>query len=364
MKFIFKKSALAVACLTTSILAACGGSGGTISYPDLPSPPSGGGTIGVGTNDNFFADLVGDGVATAGCTPAVPTDGQVVKVSMLAQDKQGIDNAQAIYPNLSSNITYTFNGGSYTAAASNAGYVLPSAGTYDTTTGEILTSNTPVLADPMLDSFVTFSPLDWPQRLAKQLDGQPAGTVATLEVKLEARGYLPNLLANLAGGSPDPQNEVIQNTFTATALRINDGSVSGVAGACRFNFTLYRNFQWDPAVILLPGEHGAYGNALEITDPAVEDAALADITVSGDVLGTFDADRSSKLFLEPYMPALEGTFATSSSITFAPISVRWTHVYGISSLSFPTYLNTNGVENQRAVKPASAAAFQEFTYVP
>ena len=286
-------------------------------------------------------------------------------MSMVAEDMQGPDNGQAIYPNLNSDITYTFNAvdGTFTAVASNASYVINPNGTYSPSTGDILTAQTPTLANPMNDSFVSFTPADWAQRLAKDLDGQPVNSTATKTVTLEARGYLPNLLANLNGGSADPQNEVIQNTFTATATRLANGTVNGVANACNFSFTLYRNFQYDPAVILMAGDHGSAGAPLE-PNAVDEDAATANLTVSGDVLGQFAGDRSSMLFLEPYMPAFKGSFSTSSQVPFVPIKLKWTHVYGISSLSFPTYLNTDGATNARAVTSASAAAFQEFTYQP
>ena len=283
---------------------------------------------------------------------------------MVAEDRQGIDNSQAIYPNLNSDVTYTFSAGAgtYSAVVSNPNYVVNPSGTYNPSTGEILTSQTPVLANPALDSFVGLTPPDWAQRLAKQLDSQPVGSVATIPVRLEARGYLPNLLAGIAGGSPD-QDELIQNFMTATATRLPDGTVNGVTNACKFNFTLYRPFQYDPAVILTPGQHGDFGSGL-VSLEADEDAAVAALSVSGPTLDQFAGQRSQLLFLEPYMPALQGSFSTSSQVPFVPITLKWTHVYGISSLSDPTYLNTDGAENQRAVRPATAAAFQEFTYQP
>ena len=285
---------------------------------------------------------------------------------MVAEDRQGADNGQAIYPNENSGITYTFNAGagSFTAVASNPTYAVNPQGTYDPVSGNVLTSQPPTLVDPLVDSFVGLTPPDWAQRLAKQLDAQPVGSTATLPVKLEARGFLPNLLANLlAGGSADPQNEIIENYLTASVTRLANGTVNGISNACNFSFTLHRAFQVDPAIILMPGNHGDAANPL--TPTAVqEDATIADINIAGPALGASASDRSIMLYLESYMPALEGSFSTSSQVPFVPIRLKWTHVYGISSLSFPYYLNTDGAENSRAVPSATAAAFQEFTYQP
>ena len=284
---------------------------------------------------------------------------------MVGEDDQAQANGTAIYPNVISNITYTFDSGAGTFSASSSapGYVISPSGTYSPTTGNVLSAQTPILPDPAVDSFLAFSPPDWAQQLAKQLDAQPVGAVATLPVTFQARGFLPVLLSGLAGGTTDPQNEVIENFMTATATRLADGTVNGVANACKFSFTLYRNFQYDPAVILTPGAHGDAANPL-LPTAADEDAAIANLNVTGPTLGNFAGNRSAMLFLEPYMPALTGTFATSSSVPFVPITLKWTHVYGISSLSYPTYLNTDGATNRRDVQPAAAAAFQEFTYQP
>ena len=382
--------------LCSAVLAACGGGSDEISFDILnpaatstpvatatstpvptntntpvatatntPVPTNTDTPVPTATNTNTPVPTATPTPPADSCAPGVPVNGQQVKMSMVAEDMQGPDNGQAIYPNLNSDITYTFNAvdGTFTAVASNASYVINPNGTYSPSTGDILTAQTPTLANPMNDSFVSFTPADWAQRLAKDLDGQPVNSTATKTVTLEARGYLPNLLANLNGGSADPQNEVIQNTFTATATRLANGTVNGVANACNFSFTLYRNFQYDPAVILMAGDHGSAGAPLE-PNAVDEDAATANLTVSGDVLGQFAGDRSSMLFLEPYMPAFKGSFSTSSQVPFVPIKLKWTHVYGISSLSFPTYLNTDGATNARAVTSASAAAFQEFTYQP
>ena len=367
MKILTKKSAIVLACSAMLTLAACGGGNGVISYqpfPALPSTGTGGAGIGSGGKAFFYKDLVGDGVAEADCSPAVPADGQVVNVSVVAEDKQAEPDAAggAIFPNASSNIEYTFNAGNYTATTSNPEYFVSPAGTYDAE-GNVLSTEAPYLQDLEVDSAVTFSPSDWPQRLARLLNGKEAGETAEIPVKLEARGLLSSLLIQVAtDGSDSPRDEVIGNIYTAKAERINDATVAGVTNACRFNFTLYRHFQADPAIILSKGEHGTEDDPIVITDPAIEDATLADIVFEGPALSTITSNRTLMLFLEPFMPAFEGTFSTSSSVPFVPVSLKWTHVYGISSWSLPTYRNTNGEINTVIIPPASEPAFQEFTY--
>jgi hypothetical protein len=75
----------------------------------------------------------------------------------------------------------------------------------------------------------------------------------------------------------------------------------------------------------------------------------------------------TKLLYETYLPQMEGTFATSNTITFLPVSVVMNHVYGISSFANPnvdfTLNGSQGFAN-KAEPPEGPVAKNTFSYHP
>ena len=360
-----KVAVLSTLAIAITSLVACGGGSDNVTYT-----PPGSGTGAPTTTPTTTPTLPGGGLAPSGtatsCIPGAASANQTIVIRTVGDDAQGPDYGQPIYPVGTANLAYAFNGAAtaFTFTSDNTAASLPIPNsTYNAGTGEVTDGAEPSLADPMTDSLVTFTPSDWPQRLARQLDGQSVGSTATQAVTLQAKGFLPNLLANLNGGSPDPASEALIAHFTVTATRQANATVNGVENACVFSFTMYRPFQWDTSVILSPGQHGSEAAPLVVTDPAVEAAAVSGIDSAGVILGNYSGNTDAMLFLEPYMPALDGSFATADVVPFAALQVNLRHVYGISSMSDPFFQNTSGATNSRAVRSASAPATQSYTYI-
>lgn len=357
-----------------SVLGLFSGCGGAqdplITLPNqTPPPPSG--SI---RTPNPIDLTPAEQAATGPCVPSVPTTGQSIVVATEGRDPQADDptTQTAIYPNGDASISYVFDTGAFTMTSSNpAAYTPEAGGTYDEGSGLITANDSANLADPMVDSAISFSPSDWPQQIARKLATTAPGspTPATLQIAMSARGYLPNMLAVLGGGSSDPQKETLKATFTVTAWRDAD-SVRSINGSsvtvCNFHFEIERPFQVDKSLILVPGDHGPYNlGGPEGLSPASEIAAAAALGASGPTLDTLVVANGlgGLLFLEPYMPAFKGTMVTSDQVPFVPVEVSWEHTYGISSSSFPSYNNSTGT-NQRDVRPAvGGPATQKFTFV-
>jgi len=277
----------------------------------------------------------------------------------------GIDGqlGGGFFPNGVSDLTYAFNNGTVNITSSNPSYYPFVSENYNTSTGEIQSSTPPVLADPGTDSFINYYPSDWAQRLAKELGTKNVGDTATLSVTVEGRGRLPNLVANTVFGEPVDSANLLQMATTVTATRLPNGTVNGVANACKFSYTMYRPFM-APIAVLRTGTP-------EITpDEATMQAVIAAFITdgpAGGIMNTMPSDYK-KLF-EFYLPAMEGTFATSNTIPFFPVSLEVNHIFGISSLANPTYnlKAEDGTEYpglKKDVAPSAPAAQQIFTYQP
>jgi hypothetical protein len=276
-----------------------------------------------------------------------------VKNSFSGVDGQG---TAGIFPIGSSTLTYTFNNGTVNIASSDPSYYPFVSETYNTTTGQVVTSTPPTLTDPGADSFVNYYPSDWAQRLARTLGTMSVGDTASLPVLVEARGKLPNLLASVIGGAPDNGN-ILQLHTTVTATRLANGTVNGIANACQFSYTMYRNFMAPLGQITAPGDP-----VITVTDHALEVAAANDIVMTGPSLSLITEDE--KIQVEVYVPAMEGTFATSNTVPYLPITQYVKHIYGVSSMANPTYNLTVASGVAKALAPAAPPAQQTFTYVP
>jgi len=374
MQFQFKKhrwGALTVALL----LSACGGGSG------IYTPPLLGGSGG----------NVGGGIGNAGgnwttpsnpCQPGIPQDGLVVTESFSGVDGQ--NGGGGIFPTGTSTLTFTFNGGTLTTMSSNPNYYLFPSETYDQTTGAILVSTPPSSAlgpggvhipgnidstnvdasSPNPASFVGYYPSDWAQQLGTTLGTQPVGATAQLAVMVEARGVLPNLLAGaLYGQAADPAN-ILQLNTTVTATRLADSVVGGVP-ACNFSFTMYRPFMWSNPNDLFTAVYGVTPDFP--VSLAVGTAAANAYNLLGPGLAPF-ATLDNKIAIEPYIPAMQGTFSTSNQKPFLPMALDIKHVYGVSSMADPTYDwtktdNTVAMGSAKALRPAAPAAEQTYSYI-
>ena len=219
----------------------------------------------------------------------------------------------------------------------------------------------------MSKSFVAYYPSDWAQQLAKTLGTQSAGATATLAVRLEARGSLPNLLAGVeSGANSAPNDNVLQMDTLVTATRLPNATVNGVPNACQFSYTMYRKEIVSGIIAAEKLNDGFQLNNYTASDNANLHAVADQIYFIGpDFVGHDSA--YTKLLYETYLPQIEGTFATSNSVTFLPISVEMNHVYGISSNAQPnvdfTLDGTTGVAN-KAEPPENPPAKNTFTYKP
>ena len=317
------------------------------------------------------------------CAPAVPSNGQTVQ-----QDYAGVDGQQlfgfgapfAPVPNAT--ISYTFNNGNYTATSSDPSYFVFTGGTYDVGTGQVLSDIAPAevysptevaavqvgdVAVGMSKSFVGYYPSDWAQRLARTLGTQPVGATASLAVKLEARGSFPNLLAGVQSGTNNaPNDNILQTDTIVTATRLSNGTVNGVANACRFSYTMYRK-EIAPGILAAEKlNDGTASNNYVSTNNAQLQAVADEIYFIGPDFAGNDSSYI-KLLYEAYLPQIEGTFATSNTIAFLPVSVVMDHIYGISSFANPTIDYTlNGAQGfaNKAEPPEGPPAKNTFTYKP
>ena len=331
------------------------------------------------------------------CVPALPTDGQVLEV-----DFHGVDGqvgGQGFFPTGNGILKYTFNSGNYTVQSLNPGGLHPNipaadaitnpdyywytSGTYSPTNGEVNSDVEPVLYSQaeldaitidqdydtiMSKSFVGYEPSDWAQRLAKQLANQPTGATAQITVTLHARGKLPGLLSQVSGDFmvSDPENNRLRANMTVTATRLANGTVNGYSNACRFSYTMRK-----PMSVLgvVEAELAAPGGSYTSSDPVIQAAADAAVSFLGTDLQEITYEE--RLGFEAYIPAINGTFATSNQVPFFTIETVMDHVYGVSSAADPTIDYPNlGVTGEKATDPSDGSDYtrmpakQIWTYKP
>ena len=354
----FGLSAVAIVCALA--VASCGG--GELERNDFRSldktPP-----ISLGPNSPAPSpqelDPVVDGGADFNCVPASPVAKQ--KITLVSSSVDGQGEGGGIYPIGNSDIVYEFDGASgFTVSSSNEyAYVAsPKAATYSTNTN-VVNEVFPVFVMPAEDdergplSTITYSPSDWMQRAAKHPDLAVVGGTYVTRVNLKANGKLPLILATITylqddltpeelEARRDPENDAIQVAFTATIKRLENSDVDGVQSACNYS--------------------------VELTRPNIgqsEDNALASFELLGRGLGPVYDDLTQRLFLEPYMPKISGTFSTSSQVPFVPVRSELTHVYGVSSLAVEVDVTTDkgNTSPAKALTPASPAASQVIKFV-
>ena len=306
------------------------------------------------------------------------------------------------FPTGDADLAYTFAAdGSYTITSTNPGglhpnipadqnvmnpdYVWYTGGTYNTSTGESLTETDPVLYtqaevdnivnnqdfDTMMSkSFVGYYPSDWAQRLARQLANAAEGDTATMTVTLMAKGKLPSLLGMVSGDSmiTDPQNNRLRAETTVTATRLANGTVNGVANACRFSYTMLRPMSV-PNIVEL--EKATPGGSYTSSDTALQNATDSKVFFLGQDLEELDT-IDKRLGFEVYIPVIEGTFATSNQVPFFTVETIMNHVYGVSSPAAPhiTYSNFGDMLAEKAVDRADGSdylhmpAMQRWRYQP
>jgi hypothetical protein len=209
------------------------------------------------------------------------------------------------------------------------------------------------------------------------------GQSATIPVKLESLGKLPNLLALVTGekadgnGAPIPgtgqanMGNILRMTMSVTATRLADGTVNGVVNACRFSYTMSRPMLLvNPAILFTPYDpsNPATKPTINVTDPSLESAVLSVVEMVGPTLQYIAAPE--RLSYEPYLPVIKGTFATSNTVPFVPISLDLQHIYGVSGPSLQVYNFSSGPIGQgqtnieKALTPVTPVAHQTYTYVP
>lgn len=352
-----------MAALCVAALAACGGGLKEINYTTptpVPTAPGGG-----GMNDEAPPAQEVDPAPEAGiidfdCIPAAPSPGQIIKLQTNSVDGQG--SGDGIYPVGSSTVMYTFAAdGSFSVTSSNSSAYVPSpsAGTYSANGNvidEVFPPFVPDPVDPILNSLsiITYSPSDWMQRATKQPALAVEGGTYTTRVVLEAKGKLPYILASLYGvAETDPENNAIQATFTATITRLPNAAVGSTLNACSYSVKLTR-----PSIAVN------------------EDNALNSYKLFGAGLSPVYNGLEDRLFLEPYMPMLEGTFSTSNAVPFVPVRSELVHTYGVSSLALSQDVATNkcvdpmepiascvrNVAPAKALEPSDPAAQQTIIF--
>jgi len=335
--------------------------------------------------------------------PALPTNGQVLEVDFHGVDGQ-VD-AQGYFPTGDGILKYTFNSGNYTIQSINPGGAHPNippannlppdtimnpdyywytSGTYSPTSGDVSSDVEPVLYSQaehdaitndqdfdtiMSKSFVGYQPSDWAQRLAKQLANQPTGATAQITVTLHARGKLPGLLSMVSGDFTvsDPENNRLRANMTVTATRLDNGTVNGYSNACRFSYTMRKPMSV-PGIV--EAELAAPGGSYTSSDPVIQAAA----DNAAGFLGTDlqEITYAERLGFEAYIPAINGTFATSNQVPFFTIETVMDHVYGVSSAANPhiEYTNLDGTLGEKALDPSDGSDYlhmpakQVWTYKP
>ena len=343
------------------------------------------------------------GVPASPCVPALPTNGQVLEVDFHGVDGQ-VD-AQGYFPTGNGILKYTFNSGNYTIQSINPGGAHPNippannlppdtimnpdyywytSGTYSPTSGDVSSDVEPVLYSQaehdaitndqdfdtiMSKSFVGYQPSDWAQRLAKQLANQPTGATAQITVTLHARGKLPGLLSMVSGDYmvSDPENNRLRANMTVTATRLDNGTVNGYSNACRFSYTMRKPMSV-PGIV--EAELAAPGGFYTSSDPVIQAAADAAVGFLGTDLQ--EITYAERLGFEAYIPAINGTFATSNQVPFFTIETVMDHVYGVSSAANPhiTYTNLDGTLGEKALDPSDGSDYlhmpakQVWTYKP
>lgn len=367
-----------VASCAAAVLAACGGGSDNVVYwPGVTSTPIPTGSVTPSVTPTPTGSVTPTGGPTPtgvpsanDCSPAVPSNGQVIKQAFSGVDGQA--QASGFFPIGNAVASYTFNNGSYTTSSSVASYYPMASGTYDVGSGAILTDVAPVVPLPAdvndltaYDSFVGYYPSDWAQQLAKKLGDKNVGDTETLDVTLEASGKLPGLLAAVLAKTASDKN-VLRMHVTVTATRLANGTVNGVDNACKFSYTMYRPFLADTNTVLQPNPNAETRPVIHTT-AAAEQAAMAVVEMlsPGVPDGIASIDYPTRLALEVYLPAIEGTFATSKLVPFFPVELKMKHVYGVSSDAFPTYTFSDGQQAvEKALPPAQPPATQTYTYAP
>ncbi len=275
--------------------------------------------------------------------PALPASGQQINLQVTSVDAQA--SGQGLYPVGVADVAYTIApGNSFSVSSTDlSGYnPSPNAGNY-AANGDITSPVTPVLGDPINASLITFAPSDWMQQAARQPALATVGGVYTTTVILDAKGKLPNLLADVVlNSTADPLNNAIIATLNATITRLPNGTVASVANACQYSVTLTR-----PDIKI------------------DEDAALASFRFEGADLFPVNAQLEYMQQLELYMPMLSGVFATSKDVPFVPVLSDLSHTYGVSGTApQEDVTSSKGVLiPMKALPPQAPAARQTITFV-
>ena len=312
---------------------------------------------------------------------------------------------EGFFPTGDAILKYTFNAGNYAVQAINPGgfhpnipaadnppgpdaimnpdYYWYTSGAYSVIDGSVASDNQPVLysqaevdniiqnqvaSDVMSKSFVGYEPSDWAQRLAKLLANANPGDTAQIPVTLIAKGKLPGLLSMVSGDFlvSDPENNTLRADMTVTATRLTNDIVNGYSNACRFSYTMRK-----PMTVLgiVEDEIAAPGGSYTSSDPILQDAADAAVGFLGVDLQ--EIAKPDRLGFEAYIPAINGTFATSNQVPFFTIQTVMDHVYGVSSAANPTVYYPNlGVEGQKLTDAADGSDYlhmpakQVWTYKP
>lgn len=326
-----------------AVLVACGGGGAanfgssTQTPTPTPVPTPGGGTGGPG-GGGWAQNLVPGDSADLDCMPALPDEGQKIKVTAFGEDGQGL------FPQGSSDVTYTIGAdNSFTITSANEPAYLPSpnSGGFDSS-GYIVSPNFPVMTDPLTESVLTFSPSDWMQQVVGQDQLNAEGGVFETTIGLSAKGLLPGLLTDvLIGGATEPFENAIEATLAVKVTRLPNAVVGGVP-LCKYKFTLLR-----PDIRL------------------DEAAALASYQLTGTDFVESNLDLETKLSIEMDIPMMEGEFATSNQVPFVPVYAEFTHIYGISS-AVPKdagWQSSTGKPINKDLPPTPPYAKQRFAFV-
>ena len=306
--------------LVSAVLAACGGGSDGVNIWNggggVVVPPGGGNDSGAGPD---VLDPI-DAEADLDCIPAAPTSGQVIKQSVVSEDGQF--DGLGLYANGVATVSYTIESGNNFKIESD-GLDANGLATYSPSpkSGKYLGSGgfsnlifpappAPTEEGLIETSLISFTPVDWMQKATKRKELAAVGDEYQTTVLLQAKGKLPSFLAAVYPRYDfidDPENAAIEVTFAATVKRLPDALEGGIM-ACQYSVTLKRP---------------------DIT--VDEDAALASYRFYGRDLEPQNSNVANKIALEPYMPMIEGTFATSSQVPFLPVRSMLQHTYGASS---------------------------------